>query len=114
MGDNLAEVEQARTLRQVMAAGTLGLAMAGKAVVILDQYLDREQLSQVNANGTVDFDCHIPAPDGAVFTAILEAANECRGVFDDRPPDMRRWDALKDLMDLAALGLGIDSPLATM
>jgi hypothetical protein len=113
MLDNLAEEGQVRTLRQVMGAGTLGLAMAAKAVEILDRHLDREQLSRVNANGTVDFDCRIPAPDGAVFTAILEAANDCRGVFDDRPPDMRRWDALTDLMDLAALGLGVESPRAT-
>jgi hypothetical protein len=113
MRDHLAEEEQARTLRQVMGAGKLGLAMAAKAVEILDRHLDREQLSRVNANGTVDFDCRIPAPDGAVFAAILKAANDCRGVFDDRPPDMRRWDTLRDLIDLAAFGLGVESPQAT-
>jgi hypothetical protein len=112
MRDDLAEEEQARTVRQVRGAGALGLAMAGKAVEILDRYLDREQLTRVSADGTVDFDCHIPAPDGAVFTAILEAANDCRGIFDDRPPDMRRWDALIDLMDLASFGLGIEPPRA--
>jgi hypothetical protein len=104
--------EDTLTFRQVMAAGTLGLAMAGKAVEIFDQYLDREQLTKVNTEGTVHFDCRIPAPDGPVFTAILEAVIECRGVFDDRPPEERRWDALLQLIDLAAFAAGIESPLA--
>jgi len=102
--------EDTLTFRQVMAAGTLGLAMAEKAVEIFDQYLDREQLTRVNTDGTVHFDCRIPAPDGAVFTAILEAATECRGVFDDRPPEERRLDALLQLIDLAAFAAGIKSP----
>jgi hypothetical protein len=104
--------EDTLPFRQVMAAGTLGLAMAGKAVEIFDQYLDREQLTRVNTDGTVHFDCCIPAPDGAVFTAILEAATECRGVFDDRPPEQRRLDALLQLIDLAAFAAGIESSLA--
>jgi hypothetical protein len=104
--------EDTLTFRRVMAAGTLGLAMAGKAVEIFDQYLDREQLTRVNTDGTVHFDCLIPAPDGPVFTAILEAANECREVFDDRPPEERRWDALLQLIDLAAFAAGIEPPLA--
>jgi hypothetical protein len=106
------EEETALAFRQAMAAGTLGLAMAAKAVVILDRHLDRSQLSRVNAKGTVDFDCRIPAPDGPVFTAILEAAVQCRGVFDHRPPDERRWDALLELIDLACLTVGIKSQLA--
>jgi hypothetical protein len=112
MRDEPVEEENAAIFRRVMAAGTLGLAMAGKAVEIFDQYLDREQLTRVNTDGTVDFDCRIPAPDGPVFTAILEAANECRGVFDDRPPEERRWDALLQLIDLAAFAADIESPLA--
>jgi hypothetical protein len=108
MSDQAAEEENARKFQQVMAAGTLGLALAGKAVEILGRHLDHEQLTRVNASGTVDFDCRIPAPDGAVFGAILDAANDCREVFDHRPPDERRWDALLQLMDLAALGMGID------
>jgi hypothetical protein len=106
--DDLAEAEQARAFGLVMAAGTLGLALAGKAIEILGRHLDCEQLTRVNAQGTVDFECRIPAPDGPVFTAILEAANNCLGVFDHRPPDDRRWDALQQLMDLAALGHGIE------
>ena len=97
------EEEAALAFRQAMAAGTLGLAMAAQAVVILDRHLDLSQLSRVNAKGTVDFDCHIPAPDGPVFTAILEAAVQCRGVFDHRPPNERRWDALLELIDLAEI-----------
>jgi hypothetical protein len=108
MRDDLAEAEQARAFGLVMAAGTLGLALAGKAIEILGRHLDCEQLTRVNAQGTVDFECRIPAPDGPVFTAILEAANNCLGVFDHRPPDDRRWDALQQLMDLAALGPGIE------
>jgi len=109
MRDDPAE-EDVQTIRQVMAAATLGLAMARKAIEIFDQYLEREQLTRVNAHGTVDFDCRIPAPDGAVFAAILEAANECRGVFDDRPPAERRWDALLQLRELAAFAAGGEPP----
>jgi len=112
MRDEPVEEENAATFRRVMAAGTLGLAMAEKAVEIFDQYLDREQLTRVNTDGTVDFDCRIPGPDGPVFTAILEAANECRGVFDDRAPEERRWDALLQLIDLAAFAADVESPLA--
>lgn len=112
MPDDPVEEEKALALRQVMAAATLGLAMAEKAVAILNRHLDRQQLTTVNRHGTVDFDCRIPAPDGAVFTAILEAANEYRGLVDDRPPEERRWDALLQLIDLAAFANGIESQLA--
>jgi hypothetical protein len=40
--------------------------------------------------------------DGAVLRAILDAANECLGHFDDRPPGERWCDALLHLLDLAA------------
>jgi hypothetical protein len=112
MRDDPAEDQTALTHRHVLAAATLGVAMAGKAVEILDRYLDREQLTRVKADGTVDFDCRIPAPDGAVFTAIVEAANDYVGVFDDRPPEERRWDALLQLIDMAAFAAGIEPQLA--
>jgi hypothetical protein len=37
-----------------------------------------------------------------VLRAILDAANECLGHFDDRPPGERWCDALLHLLDLAA------------
>ena len=40
--------------------------------------------------------------DGAVLRAILDAANECLGHFDDRPPGERWCDTLFHLLDLAA------------
>ena len=41
-------------------------------------------------------------PEGAVLRAVLDAANECLGHFDDRPPAERWCDALLHLLDLAA------------
>jgi hypothetical protein len=40
--------------------------------------------------------------DGAVLRAILDAANECLGYFDDRPAGERWCDTLFHLLDLAA------------
>jgi hypothetical protein len=37
-----------------------------------------------------------------VLRAILDAANECLGHFDDRPPAERWCDTLFHLLDLAA------------
>ena len=37
-----------------------------------------------------------------MLRAILDAANECLGHFDDRPPAERWCDALLQLLDLAA------------
>ncbi len=72
--------------------------------------MDLTQLTKVRPNGLVDFEHRIPAPDGAIFASILEAANGCLGVFDDRPPDQRRWDALLQLLDLAQLITGLVAP----
>ena len=36
-----------------------------------------------------------------VFTAVLDAANECPGQVDARPADDRWWDALLQLLQLA-------------
>ena len=40
--------------------------------------------------------------EGAVLRAILDAANECLGHFDDRPAGERWCDTLFHLLDLAA------------
>ena len=47
--------------------------------------------------------------DGAVLRAILDAANECLGHFDDRPPGERWCDALLHLLDLAAFAADLGS-----
>jgi hypothetical protein len=41
------------------------------------------------------------ALDDAIFTAVLDATNECLGRFDSRPPADRWCDALLHLLDLA-------------
>ena len=41
------------------------------------------------------------AADDAIFTAVLDAANECLGRFDTRPAGDRWCDALLQLLQLA-------------
>jgi len=78
------------TVQRLLLAGSLGLAMAQKAAEILDG----------GANpGDPQAD---RGPDGAVLRAILDAANECLGHFDDRPAAERWCDTLLHLLDLAA------------
>ena len=43
------------------------------------------------------------AVDNAIFTAVLDAANECLGRFDARPADDRWCDALLQVIHLAQL-----------
>jgi hypothetical protein len=43
-----------------------------------------------------------------VLRAILDAANECLGHFDDRPPAERWCDTLFRLLDLAAFASELD------
>lgn len=72
-------------LQRLLLAGILGLTIARKAAAILD------------VSG--------PDPDqsdGVVLRAILDAANECLGHFDDRPPGERWCDAMLHLLDLAS------------
>jgi hypothetical protein len=73
-------------LQRLLLAGTLGMAMARKAAAILDG--EDPAAAQVN--------------QGAVLRAILDAANECLGYFDDRPAGERWCDTLLRLLDLAA------------
>ena len=70
-------------LQRLLLAGVLGLTMARKAAAILD---GSDQA------------------DGAVLRAILDAANECLGHFDDRPASERWCDAMLHLLDLARFG----------
>jgi len=81
-------------MQRVLLAGTLGLAMAQKAAAILEG----EPAGFQSAG-------HVRDPqdsEGAVLRAILDAASECLGRFDDRPQGERWCDTLFHLLDLAA------------
>ncbi|GEM_PF-810992 len=102
-------------MQRALLAGTLGLAMARKAAAILEgQPGHAAPLPPVPdgagsqcAPGGQDPQS-IPGfrepqgSDGAVLRAILDAANECLGHFDDRPAGERWCDTLFHLLDLAA------------
>jgi hypothetical protein len=81
-------------MQRALLAGTLGLAMARKAAAILegDPGGGPEDRSSPDDR----------SKDGAVLRAILDAANECLGHFDDRPAPERWCDTLFHLLDLAA------------
>jgi hypothetical protein len=81
------------TVQRLLLAGTLGLAMAQKAAQILDVEENPGDPGDPQADR---------GPEGAVLRAILDAANECLGHFDDRPPAERWCDTLLHLLDLAA------------
>jgi hypothetical protein len=83
---------------QLLLAETLGLAMARRALDILECH--RAALTGAAATQTDDDQF---ALDNAVFTAVLDAANECLGRFDARPADDRWCDALLQLINLAQL-----------
>ena len=75
-------------MQRALLAGTLGLAMAPKAAAILEGEPGDPQADR--------------SAQGAVLRAILDAANECLGYFDDRPAGERWCDTLFHLLDLAA------------
>jgi hypothetical protein len=86
-------------MQRLLLAGALGLSMAQKAAAILEGQpaglpLPPAPEGLASQNGQV--------PEGAVLRAVLDAANECLGHFDDRPPSERWCDALLHLLDLAA------------
>ena len=84
--------------QQLLTAETLGLVMARRAAEILDRH--RDVLTGVAVD---DLGQHAAAfaADNAVFTAVLDAANECLGRFDNRPASDRWCDALLQLLRLA-------------
>jgi hypothetical protein len=82
-------------MQRALLAGTLGLAMAQKAAAILEGE-PRDPEADRSAQG-------------AVLRAILDAANECLGHFDDRPAGERWCDTLFHLLDLAAFATEIGS-----
>ena len=104
------------TMQRLLLAGTLGMSMARKAAAILEgdpdsgasQQLQVPLLSAVTGpDGQGPQDPRLP--EGAVLRAILDAANECLGHFDDRPPGERWCDALLHLLDLAAFAADLGS-----
>jgi hypothetical protein len=89
-------------MQRLLMAETLGLAMARKAAEILDRH--RDVLTRAAPEGTpaaAGLDDAQFAADDAIFTAVLDAANECLARFDARPADERWCDALLSLLDLA-------------
>ncbi len=107
-------------MQRVLLAGTLGLAMAQKAAAILEgQPAPSAPWAPVpdGADPSVQAPHDGPGaqglqnagyvqnpqgPEGAVLRAILDAANECLGHFDERPSGERWCDTLFHLLDLAA------------
>jgi len=107
-------------MQRVLLAGTLGLAMARKAAAILEGEPSHAAPAATATDGAGS-SC-LPGgqdpqgapsfrepqgPEGAVLRAILDAANECLGHFDDRPAGERWCDTLFHLLDLAAFAAEI-------
>ena len=101
-------------MQHLLLAEILGLAMARRAADILDRHraalmgapgggsAEAGEPGQTGAGGQLDeADDAQFALDNAIFTAVLDAANECLGQFDARPPDERWCDALLQLIQLA-------------
>jgi hypothetical protein len=91
-------------MQRLLLAGTLGLTLARKAAAILDGEPEQGlalQMLPVSADRS--------SQNGVVLRAILDAANECLGHFDDRPPGERWCDALLYLLDLAAFAADLGS-----
>ncbi len=88
--------------QHLLLAETLGLAMARRASDILERHratLAAEAAAGDDAAGDDDQF----AVDNAIFSAVLDAANECLGRFDTRPADDRWCDALLQVIHLAQL-----------
>ena len=86
-------------MQRALLAGTLGLAMARKAAAILEGDPRSGDPRSGQDDQTPQDD---RSKDGAVLRAILDAANDCLGHFDDRPAAERWCDTLFHLLDLAA------------
>lgn len=94
--------------QHLLLAETLGLAMARRASDILE----RHRAALAGGNGATGTGAAGSAPevdddqfacDNAIFTAVLDAANECLGRFDTRPADDRWCDALLQVIYLAQI-----------
>jgi hypothetical protein len=99
-------------MQRLLLAGTLGLSVARKAAAILDGQPASAGADPLMPVPQILDGQRAPDPrsqDGAVLRAILDAANECLGHFDDRPPAERWCDALLHLLDLAAFAADLGS-----
>jgi hypothetical protein len=85
----------------LLLAETLGLAMARRASDILERHRAALTGGAATESGDDQFDL-----DNAIFSAVLDAANECLGRFDTRPADDRWCDALLQIINLAKLSGG--------
>ena len=98
-------------MQHLLLAEILGLAMARRAADILDRHRAALMSAPGGGNGEPgparpagqpdEADDAQFALDNAIFTAVLDAANECLGQFDARPSDERWCDALLQLIQLA-------------
>jgi hypothetical protein len=95
-------------VQHLLLAETLGLAMARRATEILERH--RAALTGASPAGEGPPGCGAAADDeqfaldNAVFTAVLDAANECLGRFDSRPADDRWCDALLQVLNRGQIG----------
>jgi hypothetical protein len=89
--------------QDLLLAETLGLAMARRAADILDRHRVALTSGASAAKGAGTADDAQFAADNAIFTAVLDAANECLGRFDARPADDRWCDALLQVINLGQL-----------
>jgi hypothetical protein len=84
-------------MQRVLLAGTLGLAMARKAAAILEGEPSQPAPPLAVPDGTGSQGApgfrEPQGQEGAVLRAILDAANECLGHFDDRPAG-ERWSRI--------------------
>ena len=89
--------------QHLLLAETLGLAMARRAADILERHRAALAAGPFASGGAAAPDDDQFAVDNAVFTAVLDAANECLGRFDSRPADDRWCDALLQVLNLGQL-----------
>ena len=85
--------------QHLLLAETLGLAMARRAAEILDRHTAARSAGGGTPVGAAPDDGQYSVDD-AIFTAVLDAANECLGRFDARPADDRWCDALAQIIHL--------------
>ena len=97
--------------QHLLLAETLGLAMARRATDILERHRAALTSGGAGAGAANQGNDDQFAFDNAIFTAVLDAANECLGRFDTRPADERWCDALLQVINLAQLAeLALLSP----
>ena len=97
--------------QHLLLAETLGLAMARRAADILERHRAALAAGPFASGDATELDDGQFAIDNAIFTAVLDAANECLGRFDTRPADDRWCDALLQVLNLGQLArLASDLP----